>query len=66
MLTAIVNSLPWFRRWIGSGIRRLLWGALGAFAIGLGAGFGPQIAPPPPRPPSPTEEVAENGDVLEE
>ncbi len=54
-----------FRHWIGSRIGRLLWRTLGAFAIGLGAGFGPQIGPPTPRPPSPSEEVAENGDVLD-
>ncbi len=55
-----------FRRWIGSRIHRCLWRVLGALAIGFGAGIGPQIAPPPPRPPSPIEQVAENGDVLAE
>jgi len=56
--------VAWFRRWIGSPIRRLLWRALGALAIGWGAGFGPQIAPPPPRPPPPIEQVVEDGEAL--
>jgi hypothetical protein len=57
--------VAWLRRTIGSRGRRFLWRTLGALAIGFGAGFGPKIAPPPPRPSPPTEQIAESGDVLE-
>jgi hypothetical protein len=46
----------WLRRTVVSRARR----ALGALAFGLGAGFGPQIAPPPPPPPPPIERVVED------
>lgn len=51
----------WLRRTIASRARR----ALGALAIGLGAGFGPQIAPPPPPPPAPIEQVVKDSEALE-
>jgi hypothetical protein len=54
----------WLRRTIASRARRSLWRALGALAIGLGAGFGRQIAPPPPPPPRPIEQVVENSEAL--
>jgi hypothetical protein len=57
--------VAWLRRTIASRARRSMWRALGALAIGFGAGFGPRIAPPPPPLPPPTEQVAESGDVLE-
>ncbi|MDP9034007.1 MAG: hypothetical protein M3O50_04320 [Myxococcota bacterium] len=56
--------VAWLRRTMASRARRSLWRALGALAIGLGAGFGPQIAPPPPRPPPPIERVVEDNEVL--
>jgi|HubBroStandDraft_1064217.scaffolds.fasta_scaffold25030_3 hypothetical protein len=56
--------VAWLRHTIMSRARRSLWRALGAFAIGLGAGFGPKIAPPPPPPPPPIERVVEDYEAL--
>jgi hypothetical protein len=56
--------VAWLRRKIASRARRSLWRAFGALAIGLGAGFGPRIAPPPPPPPPPIERVVEDNEVL--
>jgi hypothetical protein len=60
------HVIAWLRRAIAiaSRARRVLWRTWGALAIGLGAGFGPQIAPPPPPPPA-VEQVVEDGEAME-